>query len=255
MSLAIDDCRRFPRIAVSLRTRLCAAGETRWGICTNVSRGGVFVRTRWLLPENAIVDLNVGGLPAIGRVARIGTRPAGMGIEFLDVDEEELARIGCSVGDRTIAVRRSIEILCVGKAPFRERAGRIRRATSPRQAVLLYLERRPDLLVCDAAPAEYILTRLRGRVPILCVSNDRATRLRCLRLGADAVADAKSVIDRARRVVVRRPLRGKLSQVPLARVLALLEHERQTGFLLLGGGRFEVAQLPTGSPQFLRTDH
>jgi hypothetical protein len=255
MSLALDDCRRFPRIAAALRGSLSAAGETRPIRCTNLSRGGAFVATRWLLPEGAIVDLDIGGVMAIGRVVRTRTRPAGMGIEFLDVDAAGLSRLGCPAGERRAPAVRSSEIVVVGAAAarLRDHGHRVVSARSARRALLLCLERRPDLLICDAPFAGELLPMV--RVPALCVSSGRRERLRALRLGADAVADADSVVEVAEYVLgmrrPRRPFRGTLAQVPLSRVLAVLEHERQTGILVLVGGRFEFmpAPLPTPSPQ------
>jgi hypothetical protein len=255
MSLAIDDCRRYPRTAVSLRTRLAAAGETRWVRCANVSRGGIFVRTRWLLPEGAIVDLDIAGTLAIGRVVRIGARPAGMGIEFADVAADDLESLGCPPVDRRAAPSRPLEIVFAGRgeiAAFRAHGHRVRAARSAEQAVLLAFERRPSLLICEPALAADVLPFVRGRVPTLCLSDDRAERLRCLRLGADAVAESASAALCAELAPKpARTLRGAISQVPLARVLALLEHDRQSGILLIAGNRFEFRPMPlsTGSPQ------
>ena len=76
---------------------------TDWAV--NISRGGIFINTRKPLPVGTTVRLIVS-LPdtafpfdLAGRVARVNEfdNPAnqvpGMGIEFLDVDDEKRARI------------------------------------------------------------------------------------------------------------------------------------------------------------------
>jgi type IV pilus assembly protein PilZ len=76
---------------------------TDWAV--NISRGGIFINTRTPLPEGTTVRLIIS-LPdtafpfeLAGRVARVCefNNPAnlvpGMGIEFVDVDDEKKARI------------------------------------------------------------------------------------------------------------------------------------------------------------------
>lgn len=72
---------------------------------TNISRGGLFINSREPLPVGTVVRLIIS-LPDTafpfdleGKVVRVvapdnpGNEPPGMGIEFVDVDEEKRGRI------------------------------------------------------------------------------------------------------------------------------------------------------------------
>lgn len=76
---------------------------TDWAV--NISRGGIFINTRNPLPANSVVRLIIS-LPdaafpfdLTGRVIRVqphdpqGEQTSGMGIEFMDVDDEKRARL------------------------------------------------------------------------------------------------------------------------------------------------------------------
>ncbi len=98
-----------PRRAASLQHELLVAYRTVDGFITdsavNISRGGIFINTRKPLPVGTTVRLIIS-LPDTafpfdlsGRVARVNEfdNPAnqvpGMGIEFVDVDDEKRGRI------------------------------------------------------------------------------------------------------------------------------------------------------------------
>jgi uncharacterized protein (TIGR02266 family) len=76
---------------------------TDWAV--NISRGGLFINSRSPLPVGTVVRLIIS-LPDTafpfslsGRVVRVvapnnpGNEPPGMGVEFIDVDEDKRARI------------------------------------------------------------------------------------------------------------------------------------------------------------------
>lgn len=76
---------------------------TDWAV--NISKGGLFINSRQPLPSGTTVRLIVS-LPdaafpfdLTGRVCRVsepnnpGNEPPGMGIEFVDIDEDKRARI------------------------------------------------------------------------------------------------------------------------------------------------------------------
>jgi hypothetical protein len=258
-----DDGRRFARIDVSLAARVSVAGESTRCRCTNLSRGGAFLRTRRLLPENTIVELRIGDVAAMGRVVRASLRPLGMGVELVDVADEDLTRLGCPAAEAPAARGRVLEVLIASQrrvllGPFRAAGDRIALASGTREVLERCLERRPELLICEMPLGAELIPFLHGRLPILCVSESRAARLHALRLGADGVATAHSVRERAARVIASgaalRSLRGDFGQVPLGRLLALLAYERRSGDLLLVGERAARIHLRDGRPlRSLRT--
>jgi type IV pilus assembly protein PilZ len=98
-----------PRRADRLQHELLVAYRTVDGFitdwATNISRGGIFINTRTPLPVGTTVRLIIS-LPdaafpfdLTGRVTRVNefensaSQVPGMGIEFVDVDEDKRARI------------------------------------------------------------------------------------------------------------------------------------------------------------------
>jgi type IV pilus assembly protein PilZ len=95
---------RAPRLQHELMVAYRAPGNpvfsTHWAV--NLSGGGMFINTSSPLPVESPVDLVLSlpdaaaPLELSGRVARVtGTEspPAGMGIEFVDVDDDKRSRI------------------------------------------------------------------------------------------------------------------------------------------------------------------
>ena len=103
------DKQKMPRRAQRLEHELPVAYKTVDGFITdwaiNISRGGIFINTPNPLPVGTTVRLIIS-LPdtafpfdLVGRVTRVnevqnpGQQVPGMGIEFVDVDDEKRARI------------------------------------------------------------------------------------------------------------------------------------------------------------------
>lgn len=103
------DKSKRPRRADRLQHELLVAYRTVDGFitdwATNISRGGIFINTRNALAVGTTVRLIIS-LPdtafpfdLVGRVTRVtefdnpSNQVPGMGIEFIDVDEEKRARI------------------------------------------------------------------------------------------------------------------------------------------------------------------
>ncbi|HEU4411917.1 MAG TPA: PilZ domain-containing protein [Polyangiaceae bacterium] len=75
---------------------------------TNISSGGVFIRTKQPLPVGSVVDLHftviADGLELIegvGEVVRVDDNPAGMGVAFREVSPESRALLDRLLAGRT----------------------------------------------------------------------------------------------------------------------------------------------------------
>ena len=98
---------RAPRLQHELMVGYRTAGSpvfsTHWAV--NLSGGGMFINTSAPLPVNSLLELVISlpdaaaPLELSGRVARVSAaanaeqRTAGMGIEFVDVDDDKRERI------------------------------------------------------------------------------------------------------------------------------------------------------------------
>ncbi|HET9449713.1 MAG TPA: TIGR02266 family protein [Aggregicoccus sp.] len=98
---------RAPRLQHELMVAYRAPGSpvfsTHWAV--NLSGGGMFINTSSPLPVNSPLELVLSlpdGAPPLelsGRVARVSAadkpehHPAGMGIEFVDVDDDKRSRV------------------------------------------------------------------------------------------------------------------------------------------------------------------
>jgi hypothetical protein len=88
-----------PREARSTINRELAAVDGLVGdYATNISRSGVFIRSQDPLPVGTVVDLcfsvildDVETFEGIGEVTRVSESPRGMGVAFLDLDQEARA--------------------------------------------------------------------------------------------------------------------------------------------------------------------
>ena len=97
--------RRYPRAPLSLliQFRFDTLEEFLSEYSTDISLGGMFIRTEDLREEGALVYLQFylrdGAklIEGLGRVVRVnrpgGPAPAGMGIEFVNFDEESMELI------------------------------------------------------------------------------------------------------------------------------------------------------------------
>ncbi len=104
-----DDNEKVTRKSERLQHELLVAYHTVNGFITdwavNISRGGIFINTRNPLAVGSVVRLIVSLPDAVfpfdltGRVIRVhaydpeGDQVPGMGLEFIDVDEEKRSRL------------------------------------------------------------------------------------------------------------------------------------------------------------------
>ncbi len=99
-----DDRRRYPRTKLSIlvQYRFNSFEDFLAEYSLNISLGGIFIRTEWPKDEGAIVYLQfslkdgsrlIEGMGKVVRVNPPGSRDTGMGVEFLNFDEESMALI------------------------------------------------------------------------------------------------------------------------------------------------------------------
>jgi uncharacterized protein (TIGR02266 family) len=89
----MTDKRQHPRTPVALTVAYASQGELQMDLATDLSPGGIFIRTSNPLPVGTDLDLTVVVAPtglrisANGRVTwlREEERPQGMGVEFTGV--------------------------------------------------------------------------------------------------------------------------------------------------------------------------
>ena len=91
--------RRFPRAELRLlvQYRFETLEEFMQRFATNISRGGIFLETADLHDEGEVVFLRFAladGMPLIEAMARVvRVTPHGMGLEFLNMDDDSRALI------------------------------------------------------------------------------------------------------------------------------------------------------------------
>jgi len=172
-----EDARRTHRIEAAFRVRYHSVDELVVALTHYLSRGGLFMRTTRLLPINAIVRVRLelpeggGELSLICRVAFVRSdaeaialaKPAGMGVEFLDLGPEKMALLERFVAERvpgaaTAPPRRTLDIVVADdheamRAPIvralRRRGDRVREAADGLEALAACLKRPPDLVISD----------------------------------------------------------------------------------------------------------
>ncbi len=299
-----DDARRVRRVEAAFRVHYQSIDQLVVGLTHDLSRGGLFMRTSRFLPVNAIVrvhlELPAGGgeLPVVCRVAFVrgeaeaarSGKPAGMGVEFLDLGAERLAIIERFIAEHrappaNAPPRRALDVVVADDdvairepvaAALRRRGDRVREAGDGLEALGACLNEPPDLLLSDVQMPRMdgwqLLRILRARtslvqVPIVLLTTltDDEARLQGYRLGVDdyigkPVSDDELTV-RVDRVVARRQqqsrhdrrsLRGDLEHVALVSLLSFLAVERKTGVLLVVGEATARFYLRGGQP--LRVD-
>ncbi len=99
-----DDRRRYPRspLSILVQYRFNSFEDFLAEYSLNISLGGIFIRTEYPKEEGAIVYLQfslkdgsrlIEGMGKVVRVNAPGTRDTGMGIEFMNFDDESMALI------------------------------------------------------------------------------------------------------------------------------------------------------------------
>ncbi len=282
--------RAEPRVAAAFKVAFETVDELVEAYTVDVSRGGLFVRTERFLPMGAVVRLHLRmpeedrELLAVARVAYVldseaargHDRPAGMGMQFLDVGgspiADDIARFVAEVSPEVqlppSPAGQSARVLVVDDDTWhRERAAAVMRdsgytvvtADNGVQALQEAMQQAPDVILSDVQmpvlDGWQLVRMLRARptlahIPVVFVTSlsSDEERLQGYRLGVnDYIAkpfDEDELSLRVQRVVTRslayprdttttKALRGSLSHVSLATLLAFAEAERRTGILLL----------------------
>ena len=300
-----EDSRQARRIAAAFRVRYRTVDELVVALTHDLSRGGLFMRTARFLPINAIVRLHLelpaggGELPVICRVAFVRSdadaaalgKPAGMGVEFLDLGPDRLAELERFVAEHVpatkVATRRPLDMVVVDddetvRGPIarilRERGDRVREFPDGLSALAACLKQPPDLVLSDVQMPKMdgwqLVRMLRARpslmrVPIVLLTTlaDEDSRLTGYRLGVDdyigkpvrpdeLALRVDRVVERAQLWTTneRRSLRGDLEHVRLAAVLSFLALEQKTGVLLLVGDASARIWLRGGQPLRVEVD-
>ena len=109
-----DEGGRAPRVEATFRVSYASVDQLLVAYSSDLSKGGMFLSTDQFLPVNAVIRINLelgegsAEIPVICRVvyvrdpaaARAVGKPAGMGIEFLDMTAECLALIEAYIAER-----------------------------------------------------------------------------------------------------------------------------------------------------------
>jgi DNA-binding response OmpR family regulator/Tfp pilus assembly protein PilZ len=241
------DQRQHERIDASFRVRSTAldpnalAGE-------NVSTGGIFVKTVRFLPLNAVIRLSIEvpgtdiAIPATCRVvfirdaarAEAAGKPAGMGLELLDIADHHRPELEKLLAERKEPDRASPEpsgaplrvVVAdddtryreMAAEPFRKRGDTVHTAKDGLEALSMCLKDPPDVILSDVQMPRMdgwqLLRVVRARpslssVPVIFLTalGGEAERLTGYQLGVDAFIpkpyDAKELLVRVHQVVRR----------------------------------------------------
>jgi uncharacterized protein (TIGR02266 family) len=245
-----SDGRATPRVEGTFRVSYPNVDELLIAYSTDLSKGGMFLQTDRFLPVNAVLRLNLAlgagsaEIPIICRVvyvrdeaaAQEAGKPAGMGIEFLDLTAECLGLIEAYIAEKlsedepvTTPPPRRLNVMIVddeqgsrnqAAQPFRIRGDYVRVAADGFEALALCLKEPPDVIVSDVQMPRMdgwqLLRMCRARpslasVPFLFLTTlgDEEERLRGYQLGVDDY--------------VGKPFRGKELQVRVDRIVSRLQ--------------------------------
>lgn len=311
-----------PRVAAAFRVTYESLDELVEAYTVDISRGGLYVKTTRFLPLGAVVRLHLmmpEGSSELRTVARVAyvldeaqalghDRPAGMGMEFLDVGGAPIAdqmarfiaRVSPEVEVPPSPAGMSARVLVVDDDVWhRERAAGVMRdagfdvvtTDNGVKALSLAMQIEPDLILTDVQmpvmDGWQLVRMLRARpslapIPVIFVTSlsSDEQRLQGYRLGVDdyiakpfeedeLALRAQRVLTRARayprNATATKALRGSLSHVSLATLLAFLDAERRTGIMLLvrtdeiatlylHQGRVVRVDLPDATDQLLGAD-
>lgn len=246
-----NGARDAPRVEATFRVSYENVDQLLVAYSSDLSKGGMFLTTDQFLPVNAVVRVNLelgegsAEIPVICRVvyvrddksARTVGKPAGMGIEFLDMTAECLGLIEAYIAERIGEVdavesgpphkRLSIMIVdddhgcrTLAAQPFRTRGDYVRVAPDGFEALAQCLKETPDVIVSDVHMPKLdgwqLLRMCRARptlssVPFLFLTTlgGEQERLRGYQLGVDDY--------------VSKPFRGKELQARVDRVVARVQ--------------------------------
>jgi type IV pilus assembly protein PilZ len=230
----IDNDRQHVRIPLALEVEYRTAGAFLVAYSVNLSKGGIYLETDNPMPMGTVLNLRFsvpGGDPleVTGVVAWVRGvpepgKPAGMGIEFENLD----GRHG-EVIDGIVAAFRGIRVVVLAKSSqTRSVLARGVRSlfatadiveTSDSDLVEAAVrQKEPDLIVVDLDDSEadgllalrLAKTLLARPVPVIVASHDDDVRIRARELGADDVLNAPVTLPDMQAAVVRaisRPVR------------------------------------------------
>jgi uncharacterized protein (TIGR02266 family) len=174
------DGRAHPRIEGVFRVRYATLDQLVVAYSADLSKGGMFLASHQLLPVNSMLSLALelpsrgGELSVMCRVvyardaataAKTG-KASGMGIQFLDLDEQALTRIGQFIAEQSVAAiddprahrEKPLSLLVVdddhssreaAAKPFRERGDTVRIASDGVEALAACLTDPPDVILSD----------------------------------------------------------------------------------------------------------
>jgi uncharacterized protein (TIGR02266 family) len=191
------DVREFPRVEAAFRVRYATRDKLEVFVTRDLSKGGMFLATKRMLPINSVVKLFIelpdggGEVGVICRVAHVrgegeaqaSGKPVGIGIQFLDTSEANLARVEQFLASQGAASpapindeREPIKLVVADEnerhreraaAPFRARGDFVRSAADGVEALQLCLKEPPDVLLTDVSMQRMdgwdLLRVLRGR--------------------------------------------------------------------------------------------
>jgi len=294
--------RQHTRIEAVFRVQYTTIDQLIVAYSSDLSKGGVFVCTQTYLPLNAVVRLTLqlpedgGEIPVICRVVYVrdeaaaasAGKPAGMGLEFLDIADECSQQIERFIAERPPRLsqpspaRRALNVvladddrlsLAAAASCFRERGDIVRMATNGLDALAACLKEPPDVILSDVQMPKMdgwqLVRMVRARpslssIPFIFFTQLRGEeeRLRAYQLGVDDFlgkpCNPDFLLSRADRLISRlgqnrspvrqKTLRGDLEQVSLPSVLNFLELERKTGVLLLVGAYTARVFIAEGRP-------
>jgi uncharacterized protein (TIGR02266 family) len=241
---------RPPRVEATFKVSYASVDQLLVAYSSDLSKGGMFLTSDQFLPVNAVIRVNLElgegsvEIPVICRVvyvrdaaaARAVGKPAGMGIEFLDMTAECLGLIEAYIAERIedvdvgaveqAAPQKRLSIMIVdddhgcrtlAAQPFRTRGDYVRLAPDGFEALAQCLKETPDVIVSDVHMPRMdgwqLLRMCRARptlssVPFLFLTTlgGEQERLKGYQLGVDDY--------------VAKPFRGKELQARVDRVVS-----------------------------------
>ena len=247
--------RQHPRVEAAFRVQYSTIDQLVVAYSSDLSKGGVFLCTQTFLPLNAVVRLQLdlpedgGEIPVICRVvyvrdeaaaARTG-KPAGMGLEFLDLTDDCSVRIEKFIAERPPRLsqrptlpRDALRVLIVdddrlsleaAAVPFRQRGDTVETATNGLDALAACLKEPPDLILSDVQMPKMdgwqLVRMVRARpslssIPFIFFTEltGEDERLRAYQLGVDDF--------------VAKPARPEILLTRVDRIVARLQQGTQT---------------------------
>ena len=240
--------RQHPRIEAVFRVEYTTIDQLVVAYSSDLSKGGVFLCTQTYLPLNAVVRLTLqlpedgGEIPVICRVVYVrdeaaaasARKPAGMGLEFLDIADECTQQIERFIAERPprlsrppAPARRALNVvladddrlsLAAAASCFRQRGDIVRLATNGLDALAACLKEPPDVILSDVQMPKMdgwqLVRMVRARpslssIPFIFFTTLRGEeeRLRAYQLGVDDFlgkpCNADFLLSRADRLIAR----------------------------------------------------